>query len=118
MVCSSKVIIIIGNVTNISIKYDRITQMITCTSSGGPATDVTWLKDNVTISVSSNDGLYEQSQIIVSTTSSTYDNRLRIVDKSSEAAGTYTCEVTNPRGSIHKGLCIQGTYTSLVRMTQ
>ena len=98
-----------GNVTNVSVQYDRTSQTITCTSTGGPATDVTWSKDNVNIGLSMRD-LYEHSQIIINTTSATYENRLRILDKSSEAAGTYTCEVTNPRGSINESLYIQGNY--------
>ena len=53
-------------------------------------------------------GLYEHSQIIINTTSATYENRLRIVDKSSEVAGNYTCQVTNPRGGINGTLYIQG----------
>ena len=98
-----------GHVTNISVQYDRTSQTITCTSTGGPATDVTWSKDNVNIRLTMED-LYEHSQIIINTTSATYENRLRIVDKSSEAAGNYTCEVTNPRGSVNGNLYIQGNY--------
>ena len=90
-------------------KYNRASQTITCTTSGGPATDVTWLKDNEKITVTSSGGLYEHSQVITNITSATYENRLRIVDKSSKAAGTYTCEVTNPRGSTNGSVCIQGT---------
>ena len=93
--------------TNISVQYDRTSQTITCTSTGGPATDVTWSKDNVNIGLSMGD-LYEHSQIIINTTSATYENRLRIVDKSSEAAGNYICEVTNFRGGINGSLYIQG----------
>ena len=33
--------------------------------------------------------LYEHTQIIINTTSAIYENRLRIVDKSSEAARNY-----------------------------
>ena len=98
----------IGNVTNISVQYDRTSQTITCTSTGGPATDVTWSKDNVNIRLTMGGRLYEHSQIIINTTSATYENRLRIVDKSSEAAGNYTCEVTNTRGGINGSLYIQG----------
>ena len=103
-------LILIGNVTNVSIEYDRTNQIITCTSTGGPATDVTWLKDNVTIrlSMESNEDLYEHSQIIIDLTSAIYENRLRIVDKSSEAAGNYICEVTNSRGGMNGSLYIQG----------
>ena len=94
---------------NISVQYDRTSQTITCTSTGGPATDVTWSKDNVNITLIMG-SLYEHSQIIINTTSATYENRLRILDKSSEAAGTYTCEVTNSRGGMNGSLYIQGNY--------
>ena len=100
---------LIGHVTNISVQYDRTSQTITCTSTGGPATDVTWSKDNVNITLTMGD-LYEHSQIIINTTSATYENRLRIVDKSSEAAGNYTCQVINSRGGINGSLNIQGNY--------
>ena len=89
-------------------KYDRVSQTMTCTTSGGPATDVTWFKDNEKIIMTSSGGLYEHSQVITNKTSATYENRLRIVDKSSKVAGTYTCEVSNPSGSTNKTLCIQG----------
>ena len=99
----------IGTVTNVSVQYDSTSQIITCTSTGGPATDVTWSKDNVNIRLTMG-GLYEHSQIIINTTNATYENRLTIVDKSLEAAGTYTCSVTNPRGSMNESLYIQGNY--------
>ncbi|MCG8624552.1 MAG: immunoglobulin domain-containing protein, partial [Proteobacteria bacterium] len=92
--------------TNISVQYDRTSQTITCTSTGGPATDVTWSKDNINITLTTGN-LYEHSQIIINTTSATYENRLRIVDKSSEVAGNYTCQVTNSRGSMRESLYIQ-----------
>jgi hypothetical protein len=97
-------------VIKVSVQYDRTSQTITCTSTGGPATDVTWSKDdvNISLSIASNEGLYEYSQIIINTTSATYENRLRIVDKSLKAAGTYTCKVTNLRGSVNGSLYIQG----------
>ena len=84
--------------------------MMICTSIGGPATDVLWSKDNINISMAANEGLYEYSQIVINTTSATYENRLRIVDKSSKTAGTY--EVTNPRGSTNESLYIHGNHKS------
>ena len=92
------------------VNYDKIHQTIICTSTGGPATDVTWYKDNAQIMIPNERGTYNYSQIIVNTTSATYENRLRIIEKSSEATGTYTCEVTNPRGGINDSLYIQGIY--------
>ena len=85
-----------------------MSQTISCTSTGGPATNVIWSKDDENVSMASNKGLYEYSQIITDTVNATYENRLRIVDKSSEAAGTYTCEVRNLRGSMNATLYIQG----------
>ena len=94
---------------NVSVQYNRTSKTITCTSTGGPATHVTWYKDDAQINMVSNEGrIYEYSQIITDTVRATYENRLRIVDKSSEAAGTYTCEVRNPRGSRNGSLYIQG----------
>ena len=88
-------------------QYDRASQTITCTTSGGPATDVTWFKDNEKITMTSSEVC---SQVITNTSSATYENRLRIVDKSSKVAGTYTCKVTNPRGSTNESLYIQGNH--------
>jgi hypothetical protein len=96
-----------GNITNLFVKYDKIHQIITCTSTGGPATEVAWYKDNAQIMIP-NEGTYNYSQVITDTISATYENRLKIVDKSSEAAGTYTCIVTNPRESMNGSLYIQG----------
>ena len=90
------------------VKYDRIHQTIICASTDGPATDVTWYKDNAQIIISNEGETYNYSQIIINTTSATYENRLRIVDKSSEAAGNYTCQVTNSRGGMNGSLYIQG----------
>ena len=68
--------------------------------------------------ISNKGGIYEHSQIIIDMINATYENRLRIVDKSSEAAGTYTCEVTNARGSINESLYIQGNnYYYLIKFT-
>ena len=94
---------------DVFVQYNRTSQTIICTSTGGPATHVSWYKDDAQINMASNEGgIYEHSQIITDTVSATYKNRLRIVDKSSETAGTYTCEVRNPRGSRNESLCIQG----------
>ena len=96
--------------TNISVQYNRTSQTITCTSTGGPATDVIWYKHDTQIMISNEGEIYSYSQIIINRINITYENKLRIVDKSSEAARTYTCEVTNPRGSMNESLYIQGNY--------
>ena len=60
--------------------------------------------------VSYEGGVYEHSQIVLNTTSATYENRLKIVDKSSKGAGTYTCQVANLRGSTNESLYVQGIH--------
>ena len=89
-----------------SLQYNRTSQTIVCRSTGGPATDVRWLKDGVI--VSSDGELYEHSQIVINTTTSTYENRLILIEKSSRVAGVYTCQVTNLRGSWNESLTIEG----------
>ena len=102
-----------GNVTGISVQYDRTSQTIICTSTGGPTTDVIWFKDNEKISIVSDEVLYESSQVIIDTINATYENRLRIIDKSSKVAGNYTCKVSNLRGSTNESLYIQGNLNLL-----
>ena len=98
----------VGNINITSLEYNGTSQMIVCRSSGGPATDVRWLKDGVI--VSSDGELYDHSQIVINTTSATYENRLTLIEKSSRAAGVYTCQVSNLRGSWNESLAIEGIY--------
>ena len=97
----------VGNINITSLEYNGTSQTIVCRSSGGPATDVRWLKDGVI--VSSDGELYEYSQIAINTTTATYENRLTLIEKSSRAAGVYTCHVSNLRGSWNESLAIKGT---------
>ena len=56
------------SISNILVKYDRIHQTIVSISTGGPATDVTWYKDNTRITIPNEGGTYSYSQIIINTT--------------------------------------------------
>ena len=96
----------LGNIIDVTIHYNKEHQLITCSSKGGPVTTVTWSLNNRTIST---DGqMYENSQAIINTTSSVYESRLRIIDKRSAMAGVYRCVVSNPMGSLHAELDIEG----------
>ena len=95
-----------GNVIIASINYESKTCTIVCTSTGGPATTVLWSKDNN--SIQDNDQYYEHSTIIVNRTSATYENRLTLFNKSSNAAGTYTCTVRNSKGSSQSEFHLEG----------
>ena len=64
---------------------------IICRTEGGPATTVTWQRPNRAI-VGQGDGDHETSQIIVDTTNSVYENRLRVRGRE---GGTYFCIISN-----------------------
>ena len=73
-------------------------------------TDVTWSKDNSTIPLFNNVPYYSHSQIVIDKVSATYENRLTIIDKSSVAAGTYRCTLSNSGGRMSVKLYVEGKY--------
>ena len=79
----------------------RVTDMttnglnLTCTSTGGPATRVTWRRNCVVLS---NNAMFQQSQLVTQTQTATYQNILVIDSAVTERDGVYTCSVTNARG--------------------
>ena len=85
------------NLTISSIRYERSSQTLVCTSIGGPATSVTWTRDNTHLVVDRT--TYQHSQIITDTSTATYENRLTLVSKSSSLSGVYTCSVRSQRGN-------------------
>ena len=68
---------------------------LTCTSSGGPATRVTWRKN---CAVLPNNAMYQQTQMVTQTQAATYQNTLVIDSAVTDRDGVYTCSVTNARG--------------------
>ena len=68
---------------------------LTCTSSGGPATSVTWRRN---CAVLPNNNMYQQTQVVTQTQTATYQNTLVIDSSVTERDGVYTCSVTNARG--------------------
>ena len=98
------------NVT--SLIYDDQSNTLTCTSTGGPATNVTWKKDGVVITLNAT---YQQTQIVTNTTTSTYQTVLTI-DQSvnqSDIEGTYNCTVENIRGESSKTVVVPGESCTL-----
>ena len=64
---------------------------VTCTSTGWPATQVTWIKDD---DILTSDSTYSMSQTITDRTESTYENVLNVMGSSQDdLLGTYECEV-------------------------
>lgn len=93
-----------GNLTIVSLYYERQNQTIVCISEGGPATTVLWTKDNTIISPLD----YSSSQIVTDRIKAIYENRFRIENKTLEKTGMYMCTVSNVRSSVREDLFIQG----------
>ena len=77
---------------------DREFRTFTCTSTGGPATTVTWTKDGAVIIPSTT---HQQTQMIVDTVGGIYQNTLTIAQSvtGENLYGLYSCTVENSRGN-------------------
>ena len=94
-----------GSPSIIGLLYNRFTLALTCTSTGGPATTVTWWKNGAVVEV---DGTtYHQSQMVVDTRTATYDNILSSADIAN-FIGTFTCSVSNSRGGSDRSATLNG----------
>ena len=77
--------------------FNATAMTLTCTSTGGPATNVTWMKDGSTLTV---DGVtYRQTQMVTDATTATYRNVLTIAQSVTSLYGVYRCTVGNARGT-------------------
>ena len=87
--------------------YDRSTLTLTCTSTGGPATTVTWRKNGAVVEVDGS--TYNQSQGVVDTRTATYEN---ILSSSANAnfVGNFTCIVCNARGNANQRKVLRGKH--------
>ena len=87
--------------------FDANQQMLVCISTSGPATDVTWVRNDTDLRV---DGtIYRQIQTITNTIESLYTNVLYICRLHPEdVAGNYSCTISNLKGIAHQFLEIKG----------
>ena len=87
----------LGSPSITSVVFNRSSTTLTCTSTGGSPTTVTWKKNGAPV----NKSLYEQSQRLVDAESATYENVL-FNDNVANFVGAFTCEVSNVRGTIEE----------------
>ena len=90
-----------------SLRYDNQSRTLTCISTGGPATTVTWRKDEVVITLNTT---YQQTKRVVDPVAGTYQTVLTI-DPSvspSDIVGSYNCTVENARGRSSMTVVILG----------
>ena len=87
------------NVTELT--FDRESRTLTCTSTGGPATTVTWTKDGAVITPNTT---HQQTKMIVDAVEGTYQNTLTIAQSvtGDNLYGLYSCMLENSRGSSNR----------------
>jgi hypothetical protein len=84
--------LITGSPSITSLLFDRNSTTLTCTSTGGPPTTVTWSKNGVPVNLS----LYEQSQRLIDAVEATYQSFL-FSENVTNFVGIFGCEVSNVR---------------------
>ena len=93
--------------------FDNQSRTLTCTSTGGPATTVTWRRDGDLITLNAT---HQQTKRLVHTVNGTYQTVLTInssVDQS-DIVGTYNCTVRNDRGESSETVVVPGETCSIV----
>ena len=97
-----------GLPTIVSLSFSQQESALVCVSSGGPATTVEWKRDNVSLTEANNtESDYQQIQAVLNTETATYENKL-ISSNITNLIGTFTCTVSNIRGSAKSSLTIDG----------
>ena len=86
-----------GSPSITSLVYDNQSITLTCTSTGGPATTVTWRRDGTVITLSTT---YQQTKRLTDNSTATYQTILTIDPSVGQSGivGTYSCTVENARG--------------------
>ena len=99
------------NVTNLT--FDDESRTLTCTSTGGPATNVTWRRDGVVITLNDT---HQQTRRLVDAVNGTYQTLLTINSSVSQRdiVGTYNCTVENARGGSSETVVVPGETRTLL----
>ena len=97
MICELIIVvpsISLGSPRVTSLTYDMSSHTLTCITTGGPATIITWRRDCVVLDTSTTGFVF--SQTVTDQATATYSNTLTLP---SHISGSYSCTVTNSRGS-------------------
>ena len=101
--------ILTGSPSVASLTYNNQSRTLTCTTTGGPATAVTWRRNGVVITLNAT---YQQTKRLVDPVNGTYQTVLTI-DSSvgpNGFVGNYNCTVENIRGTSSKSVFVGETY--------
>ena len=85
------VVLHVGQPMLTSIMHDARAAQLTCVSTGGPASSVTWERNGVETPIS-------RSQFVADSANATYSNTLQLDGPPASVIGTYSCQVMNQRG--------------------
>lgn len=104
-----------GQLTSPSLTYDGPSLTLTCTTSGGPPTTITWLRDGTPIVI--DNMTYRQSQTVVNMGMATYETTLT-TDALSGLVGIIQCIASNARGSVSSNnISVSGmNYTCMITL--
>ena len=94
-----------GSPTVTNLTFDNKSRTFTCTSTGGPATTVTWRRDGVVITLNAT---YQQTKRVVDPVNGTYQTALIIDPSVGQIVGTYNCTVENDRGKSSQTVVVPG----------
>ena len=92
-----------------SLTFDDQSMTLTCISTGGPATTVTWRRNGVVIILGAT---HQQTKHLVDPVNGTYQTVLTIHSSvgPSGFVGNYNCTVENIRGTASKSVFVGETY--------
>ena len=96
-----------GSPSVTSLTYNNRSRTLTCTSTGGPATTVTWRRNGVVLGAT-----YHQTKRLVDPVNGTYRTVLTIGSSVglSGFVGNYNCTVENIRGTSSMSVFVGKTY--------
>ena len=97
------------NITSLTYNRENIT--LICTSTGGPATTVTWMNGNKILRIDGS--TYRQEQRILDRTHATYENIL-YSDDAANFVGVLTCIVKNARGESEMSRSTSGMLITMI----
>ena len=97
-----------GSPSVTSLVFDRELFRLTCISTAGPATTVTWMKNGAVVEV---DGTtYQLEQRVTNYERASYENVLTIRSPNiTDYISLLSCNVTNSRGASSSTVTLQGT---------
>ena len=102
-----------GSPTVTSVTFDDQSRTLTCTSTGGPATTVTWRRDGVVITLNTT---HQQTKRVVDPGNGIYQTVLTIDPSVGWIVGTYNCTVENARGESSATVVVTGDHFTLAHM--